>query len=269
VGNDILGHDHLDHGRHLPHTNPQWKPGERMNRGSLPQHVALRPKRFREPTEDEREHQANAYAHLHQRRDHTAHADTAHLGNEPAQQRAKPTIVKELASSKLLVSLGIMLFGALLITVFARTAPAFTAFLTFLIINTVIEYHKYFTQGIPLDLEILIVGVATMTLLYGAAWGVALALLGPLTAAAARGHICQAAARKTAALVVVVVAASILNPTRFELLFAVLIGVFAHYATIVMSGASNGMVTLLARASTLGINSYVALFVVPALTSIA
>jgi hypothetical protein len=247
MADDIIGHDHLDHDRHLTHRNPTWKPGERYSRGKKPNHVALSVRH------NIRTSGSDAYAHLH-RGDAADDAETNALSRSTASAR--------------LWLLGGLLGGAILLALAWNVIPALGLFVVLLALNTVIELHKRFTQGVPVDFEILFAGAAVLSALHGVFAGVALALVGPLLAASVRGHVCPAVIRKSGALLVTALAASVLAPTRFELLFAVILGIGAYFAIITASGLNRGPTTILARFTTLALNAFLVFSLLPAVLPI-
>ncbi len=265
MADEILGHEHLDHGRHLVHHHVH---SQRGRSGSLPKHIALGGDPHAHLHSAVPKHPyKSSHAHLHEHSSnhgpasgsHDNHGHGGHGHSHSKSFDSKRMLIWGLA---LIVIIPVLLL-------FYKSFSGLTSVLIVIIFNSALEYHKYFTEGVPLDLELIFLGAAYVTIVHGTGWGLLLAGTGPLIASAVRGHVCDVTLRKTIAALAMVLAASVLGPSRYEVAFAVLLGVAAHYGIIVASGASNGVSTIIARFTDLGLNVYLALFFLPLITGIA
>lgn len=251
MADDIFGHDHLDHDRHLHNHQKKWAPGERYSRGQKPVHVASSVRK------NIRMSGADAYAHLHRRTGPLSQSDEE--VREQAESRTR---------SRYFPLVAFLVSAALLLIVW-NVLPAIGFIVGALAVNTLIELHKRFTQGVPLDLEVLFSATAAATAVYGILAGLVLVFVGPLLAASVRGHVCSSVVRKSGALLVTALAASVLAASRFELLFAVVLGIIALYALITITGRNAGASTILGRVTTLGLNAIIITTLLPALLGIS
>jgi cobalt-zinc-cadmium efflux system protein len=212
MADDILGHEHLDHGKHLHkhghhhHTSPHW----RHNTG----------------------HHMHGHGHHH---GHALHGHT-HVSVDYKKWLVASLVVLSIAYAVYNVSAGI------------------TALLLILVVNTLLEYHKVFTQGYPVDLEILTVGTAFIAATAGFFWGVVLAILGPMIAEISRGHMGEEPLYKSAALMITAAAGYLLGTSQWDLFIAVVFGILAYYIATAAQGNTSSIHNVLARLSTLALS---------------
>lgn len=123
---------------------------------------------------------------------------------------------------------GLLIFGMLAI-VAGYFAPVLIVVFGLIALNALVEYHKWFTAGLPLDLELLYGGAVVVTAIYGVGWGFILALVGPIVSELARGEINREALIKTIGVGAAVLVASLGITSVIGLLFAVAIGLSAQF----------------------------------------
>ena len=252
MADDILGHENLDHGKHLKHHAHKPEPGERFGRGSKPRHIGLG-------------HKKNHTKHAHNSHTHDAHSHGSNAHNVHGAHSPEAHKPRAVSSSRKYLFLAAGVISVFVFAFVYRTYPAFASLGLILALNTLIELHKHFTDGIPLDIELLFLGSAYLSAVYGYGWGLALAFTGSFIADGARGHIHSSTTVKAVAVMVTATAAAILNPTTAELVFAILLGNIAQYLILFTMGRTSGIMSVIRRLTTVGFNSYLAIFVVPLL----
>lgn len=238
MADDILGHENLDHGKHLKHHHKP-EPGERLGRGARPRHVGLGRSKNHSPAHDHGHNHNHTHGHGHGHDDHA----TSFRERIPYIAGAIVALIVAIA--------------------FGKAFPALTAIILILVINTLIEYHKHFTGSTPVDIEVLYVGGATVAAVFGLVPALVIALAGPVIADLSRGHFHDSTNIKVAAVLVTVIAASILDPTAPELIFAILLGNATQYGILFALGKTSGILSMVRRLTTIGFNAYLALFLVP------
>lgn len=248
MADDILGHENLDHGKHLKHHHKP-EPGERFGRGARPRHIGLGKHKTRGHSHAHGHGHAHDHAHSHDH-DHAHKHVHSHSHDASRFTEKIPLIAGAVVALVLAVALG-------------RAFPALTAVLLILVVNAALEYHKYFTGSAPVDLEILYVGGAAVAAIFGFVPALFIALLGPVVADLSRGHLHDSTTIKVVAVLVAVLAGSILDPTGAELVFAILLGNAAQYGILFALGKTSGVLSLVRRLTTTGFNAYLAVFLVP------
>lgn len=237
MADDILGHEHLDHGKHL-HKGPNahghghhghGAHGHKPRTGAA--HVGVLALRRKQPRAHHDEHETHV---------------------EPA---------KPLARYRLWIGLG--LGGVVLLAFLAWSAPALALLAAFLAVDVLLELHKLFTGSLPIDIEILYGGVAFLSAHYGVAWGIVLALIGPSVAALVRSHYCEEELIKTVALLISAIAALLFGPAPGSLLVAAAFGIVAQFAAVSGLGLQPSFNNAFARLTATAVNAYVLVLLLP------
>lgn len=191
MGDDVLGHDHLDHGKHLHkggHSHHGPHRGKRPVRDTrLPHHVGVLP--------------------IGKADDH------GHTGGHRSRSAVHWKVILVCAA----------VIAPILVT-FYHIFTALALTIIILGLDVLIELHKWYTEGMPLDLEILSVGIAYMTAVYSFGWGMLLAILGPIVVGMSHQEFSEGAIVRLASYIAVAIAAAMLGAAPIALFTAVLIG---------------------------------------------
>jgi hypothetical protein len=219
MADDILGHEHLDHGKHLHkhghhhHVSPHWR------------------------------HNTGHEIHKHGHHEHEGHHEHKHQHNTHVPVDYKQWGIAAIVALTLAVAL-------------YNYSAGFTLFLIILVANTVIEYHKLFTEGAPIDLEVITLGTAVLAATAGFLWGVILAVVGPTIAQLSRGNISSETMYKSAALVITAAAGYLLGSGQWDLFIAVIFGILAQYIAAAVVGQQTNTHNAIARLTTLALSTY-------------
>jgi hypothetical protein len=179
-----------------------------------------------------------------------------HIGLAPTQTsfRIHPLL--------LIIGLGVLL---LLCALFSRTFFVIALVIGILAINTVLEMHKLFTQGIPVDFEILTVGVAYLAATGSIGFALLVALIGPVVAEVARGSFTNAAFFRPIVLVIVAFTAVSFGPSALGILSVVCIGLALHYIRVMFTARFHWFYSILPRLTQLVLALYVIFGILPIL----
>jgi hypothetical protein len=141
---------------------------------------------------------------------------------------------------------------------------AVTVIISIILINTILEQHKQFTGGVPLDIEILYVSSVYVAMQFGFGWAAVIALLGPVIADFSRGHLhADTTLAKCIGVLVAAGAGAILSFTPAELVFAILLGNITQYIILMSVGRTKGIMSVIRRFTTFGFNAYLAAYILP------
>jgi hypothetical protein len=226
MADDILGHEHLDHGKHLHHGHGHHGPKHGYYLGYW-----LR-------------HPSDHHAHAHHHQEHTHSHNTSW------------------SWQYLVIAAAVIVPFALLIY---RQVPGFALALLFLAANTLLEQHKWYTGGLALDMELLSVGVAYLTVLQMQVWAIALICCGPIVAQLSRGQLNEYAFIRMFSLIAVFLTALSIGSTAWGVFIAVLFGVSVYFFIALAKGEATMMQNIISRTSTLIPAAYVIFLLLPSL----
>jgi hypothetical protein len=228
MADDILGHEHLDHGKHL-HKHGHGHGHEKHAHTVVwhpPTHVGLRHKKGHD------EH-------------HTP--ISFKIGAMPNWQKWGLSIV----------------IAVPLIFIFYHSFPGLAIALGVIVANTLIEYHKLFTSGTNMDFEVLSVGTAFVSAKYGIGWSLLIVAFGPLVSDLSRSYFTEKSLFKSASLVVTAVAALLLGISSWQLFTAVIFGLIAYYCINMVASDVGAVPNAISRVSTAIFSAYVLFLLLP------
>lgn len=159
-------------------------------------------------------------------------------------------------------------FGSLIALILFSVSEAWSIFFAALFLNIIIEYHKWFTAGLPLDFELLFPAVTLLTALSNTGLALLLVFIGPAMSELSRGGLNKEMVLKSSSLFVAVFVASLFSS---NILFAVALGIFSgvctQYATASFAYGCSPSHNIVRRFSTLFFAFY-CIFFIGAITSI-
>lgn len=247
---DILGHEHLDHGKHLHkgkhnkdhnaehHTHaPNWI----KSRVGKPEHIGT---------------------YLGSGSKRIAKINTNHNHNTHNHNNAKQDHKESKSESKHLILWGsAIVLGMMMLSVFI---PELAIIAIILVITAVLERIKHSVAGLPIDFEALSTSVAYLAVNYG--WGSALILgaIGPYVGDFMHGHISEYNWVKIVSLYVTIIVSLLLGKSSWSLFGAVGAGLVMQF---ILMFTLRGDVALNAirRSINAGFNAYLIFIVLPLL----
>lgn len=263
MADDILGHDHLDHGKHLHKPGFHPKPAYWMG---------IWVKHPREEHHDEhgthesKEHEHHAAHKVHAKQEHAAHAPAKPTAHEEHDEKRASGHIRALferlswlqivIALAVIVPAGFFIYNSWLGLIVAAIVVA---------LNVIVEFHKWFTEGSPLDFEILTFGAAYLAATGYFFWALVVATVGPYIADKSRGPTDEDTGFRVFGVVISAFAGLFLGPATFSVFIAVVCGVFAQFiiASII---ADNGPVfNMIESGSTVALAAYLVFFVLPIL----
>jgi hypothetical protein len=267
MADDILGHEHLDHGKHLHKPGFHPKPSYWM--GIWVKHPRD------EHHDDHGEHGK-----------HDAHAKDAHAKPHAKVEKAKPhapappvkhaikepeklhtdnrfgSLLDRLSWTQFVIALAILIPTGVFI---------YSSFLGLIVaaavigLNIIVEYHKWFTEGSPLDFEILTFGAAYLAATGYFFWALVVAVIGPYVADKSRGPADEDTGFRMFGVVVSAIAGLILGPATLSVFIAVIAGVFAQFIIASLIADNGPVFNMIESGSTVALAAYLVFFVLPIL----
>lgn len=174
---------------------------------------------------------------------HTCSHTCSHGHHTHTHASTRSKVAKTLPK-KLYYYLGAAVGVALL----SLVAPAFMIAVAILAVNTVLELHKNFTRGMPLDIEVLTVGVAYLAATQSPILAAIVAIVGPGLSEATRGHMCTGTWFRPFALLSIIPVAMLLGSSFWGLTASVIFGAVANYIRVLLTAPnSDPFMSLLSR----------------------
>ena len=249
MADDILGHEHLDHGKHL-HKGPNAHHHGHAKGGAGHGH-----------------HMGGANAHQHV---------SAHAGTHAAAEHAHANLTKSDVQDKHVGVLGTpkqevrswkrsaILVVALLAAAAGLflIAPALSIGILVVALNALFEQYKYFTEGVPLDAELLTVGTVYLATHGGFAVAICVSVFGPPIAELTRGQISEFFGVKIASLLVASLAAYVFGPAPWQLFTAVIFGLTVQYIGMLLM-QQEAIFNLFRRLTNAGFCAYLLFIILP------
>ncbi len=243
MADDVLGHEHLDHGKHLHkgkhahhhHAHTHHAPLRAHN------HVGIFSLGKKE------DHAHNDHGH-----NHPSH-DAAHAHTHPHSHPSIPWKRWAIAGAAALL-LGLLALEFL---------PAFALVVAILAVNTIIEYYKHGLGNIPVDVEVASVGAALVTAHFHIGWGLLITLAAPILANMSHGHFSEFMVVKNVSLLVTALATLLLGSQPWQLFTAVLFGLITQFVAMQVFANPSPFSNFLRRATNALGSAYIIFFIVP------